>query len=163
MDQILYYICIPLGMLMKWLWQLVGDYGLAIILFTLATKLVLLPVSVWIHKNSIQMVKIQPDINMIKVRHYGDGDTIADEQAKLFKKANYHPMLSLVPLALQIILLLGVVFIINHPLSYIFGVGDGTVLSVTSTNSDNLYEIAFDRVGTKKLMASYASKLLKKI
>lgn len=41
--------------------------------------------------------------------------------------------------------------------------GDGTILSVTSTNSDNLYEIAFDRVGTKKLMASYASKLLKKI
>ncbi len=41
--------------------------------------------------------------------------------------------------------------------------GDGTVLSVTSTNSDMLYEIAFDRVGTKKLMASYASKLLKKL
>jgi DNA helicase-2/ATP-dependent DNA helicase PcrA len=41
--------------------------------------------------------------------------------------------------------------------------GDGTILSVSSTNSDNLYEIAFDRVGTKKLMASYASKLLKKI
>ena len=73
-------------MLMKWLWQLVGDYGFAIILFTLATKLVLLPVSVWIHKNSIQMVKIQPDINMIKVKYYGDSDTIADEQAKLFKK-----------------------------------------------------------------------------
>ena len=132
MDQILYYICIPLGMLMKWLWQIVGDYGFAIILFTLATKLVLLPVSIWIHKNSIQMVKIQPEINMIKVKHYGDGDTIADEQARLFKEAKYHPMLSLVPLALQIILLLGVVFIINHPLSYLFSVGDGDVLALAA-------------------------------
>ena len=140
MDQILYYICIPLGMLMKWLWQIVGDYGFAIILFTLATKLVLLPLSIWIHKNSIQMVKIQPDINMIKVKYYGDNDTIADEQAKLFKKANYHPMLSLVPLALQIILLLGVVFIINHPLSYILIASDGTVLALAeylSLNTDS--------------------------
>ncbi|MBR7101020.1 MAG: UvrD-helicase domain-containing protein [Clostridia bacterium] len=41
--------------------------------------------------------------------------------------------------------------------------GEGTILTVTKTNSDNLYEIAFDRVGTKKLMASYASRLMKKL
>ena len=40
MDQLLYYICIPLGILMKWCWQLVGNYGVAIILFTLVTKIV---------------------------------------------------------------------------------------------------------------------------
>lgn len=127
MDQILYYICIPLGVLMKWCWQIVGNYGLAIVLFTLLTKLVLLPVSVWIHKNSILMVKIQPEINMLKVKHYGDPDTIADEQAKLFKKAKYRPMLSLVPLALQIILLLGVVYIIGHPMNYLMGWNDGRI------------------------------------
>ncbi len=143
MDQILYYICIPLGILMKWCWQIVGDYGFAIILFTLLTKVVLLPVSVWIHKNSIQMVKIQPEVNMIKVRHYGDSDTIADEQAKLFKKVKYRPMLSLVPLALQIILLLGVVFIINHPMSYLFGVGDDTVMSLATHLGLNTENSAF--------------------
>lgn len=143
MDQLLYYICVPLGMLMKWLWQAVGDYGIAIILFTLATKLLLLPISVWIHKNSIQMVKIQPEINMIKVKHYGDSDTIADEQARLFKEAHYHPMLSLVPLALQIILLLGVVFIINHPLSYLFSVSDANVLALATHLGLNVEDSAF--------------------
>ena len=123
----MYYICLPLGMLMKWFYDFIGNYGVAIILFTLATKIVLLPISVWIQKNSIQMVKIQPEVNMIKVKHYGDGDTIADEQAKLFKKVNYHPMLSLVPLALQIILLVGVFFIINHPMNYLFGASEETV------------------------------------
>ena len=143
MDQILYYICIPLGILMKWCWQIVGNYGFAIILFTLLTKVVLLPVSVWIHKNSIQMVKIQPEVNMIKVRHYGDSDTIADEQAKLFKKVKYRPMLSLVPLALQIVLLLGVVYIINHPMSYLFGVGDDTVMSLATYLGLNTENSAF--------------------
>ena len=95
MDAIMYYICIPLGYVMKWCWQLVDNYGAAIILFTLATKLVLLPLSIWIHKNSIQMVKIQPELNMLKVNHYGDADTIADKQAELYKKHNYRPLLSL--------------------------------------------------------------------
>lgn len=124
---IMYYICLPLGYLMKWCWMLVGNYGWAIILFTLATKLVLLPLSVWIHKNTIQMVKIQPDLNFLKVNHYGDLDTIADEQGKLYKKHRYHPMLSLVPLIVQVVLLLGVVEIIYHPLSYLFAVDSGTV------------------------------------
>ena len=122
MDLILYYICIPLGYLMKWCWMLVGNYGWAIILFTLATKLVLLPLSIWIHKNSIQMVKIQPEINFLKANHYGDMDTIAEEQSKLFKKHKYRPMLSLIPLVAQIVLLLGVVQIIYHPLDYLFAI-----------------------------------------
>lgn len=121
MNDLLYYVCVPLGVLMKWCWQLVGNYGVAILLFTLATKVVLLPLSVWIHKNSIQMVEIQPDINFLKAKYYGNGDMIAEEQAKLFKKHHYHPMLSLIPLAVQLFLLMGVVYIIYRPLGYLFG------------------------------------------
>ena len=130
MDTVLYYICIPLGILMKWCWLIVKDYGLAILLFTLATKIVILPLSVWIHKNSILMVKIQPSINFLKAEHYGDMDTIADEQGKLFKKEKYHPMLSLIPLAVQVILLMGVVQIIYHPLEYLFAIDGATVSTI---------------------------------
>ncbi len=145
MDQLLYYVCIPLGILMKWCWQLVGNYGVAIILFTLVTKIVLLPFSIWIHKNSISMVKIQPAINFLKVNHYGDMDTFADEQAKLFKKEHYHPMLSLVPLALQIFLLLGVVQIIYHPMDYLFAVDRETVTVLANhlnlNTADSSYQL----------------------
>lgn len=141
MDQILYYICIPLGYLMKGCWLLVQNYGLAIILFTLATKIVLLPLSIWIHNNSIQMVKIQPEINFLKANHYGDMDTIADKQAELYKKHNYHPMLSLIPLAVQIILLLGVVQIIYHPLDYLFGIAPDTIQAMMDACIEKGYEI----------------------
>ncbi len=149
MDTLLYYICIPLGALMKLCWEIVGNYGIAILLFTLVTKIVLLPLSVWIHKNSILMVKIQPEINFLKVKYYGDGDTIAEEQAKLFKKAKYRPMLSLVPLLLQILLLLGVVYIINRPLTYLLGIDEATVLQMAdilkiSTESSS-YELQIIR------------------
>lgn len=127
MDTIVYYICIPLGWLMKVCWQLLGNYGLAIIFFTLLTKVVLLPVSIWIQKNSIQMVKLQPEINMLKVNYYGNPEMMADEQVKLFKREHYHPILTLIPLVLQIVLLLGVVYIIYHPMTYLFGISDQTV------------------------------------
>lgn len=127
MDTIIHYICIPLGWLMKGCWMLVKDYGLAILLFTLATKIVLLPVSIWIQKNSIQMVKLQPEINMLKVKHHGNNDLIAEEQVKLFKREHYHPTLSLIPLVLQIVLLLGVVHIIYHPLTFLFGISNADI------------------------------------
>lgn len=143
MDQILYYICIPLGVLMKWCWQLVGDYGVAILLFTLATKIVLLPITVWIHKNSILMVKIQPEMNMLKVKYHNDSQTLSQEQAKLFKRAKYRPMLTLVPLVLQIILLLGVVYIINRPFSYLFGVAEADVLAMANAAGVNMESSSF--------------------
>ncbi len=127
MDTILYYICVPLGYLMKGCWLLVKDYGAAILLFTLATKVILMPVSVWIQKNSIVMVRIQPEINFLKVRYYGDKDTIAEEQSKLFKREKYRPMLSLIPLVIQIVLLMAVIYIIYHPLSYLFGASDNVM------------------------------------
>lgn len=122
MDTILNFVCIPFGILMKWCWQLVGNYGAAILLFTLATKLILLPLSVWVHKNSILMVKIQPEMNFIKARFFGDADMIADEQSKLFKKHKYRPAASLIPLAVQIILLMAVIGIIYEPMDYILGI-----------------------------------------
>ena len=143
MDTVIGYICIPLGLLMKWCWMLVSDYALAILLFTLATKVVFLPLSVWIQKNSIQMVKLQPEINFLKVKNLGNGDLIAEEQAKLYKREHYHPMLSLIPLLLQILLLLGVVEIIYHPLTYLFGVSASDVRLLADAIGANTSESSF--------------------
>ena len=90
------------------------DYGIAIILFTLVSKVVLLPVSVWVQKNSIKMVKMQPEINFLTVKHFGDKDTIAEEQAKIFKREKYHPMASIIPLIVQLVLLMGVIEVIKR-------------------------------------------------
>ena len=126
-DSLIYYVCVPLGMLMKWCWQLVGNYGTAIILFTLLSKLIILPVTVWVHKNSIKMVRIQPEINFLKVNYYGDLDTIANEQSKLFKRERYSPAASIVSLAIQLFLLSAIIAIIYHPLTYLLGLSSETV------------------------------------
>lgn len=108
--KILYHILEPI---MNFCYSICHNYGLAIILFTFLSKIVLIPVSVWVQKNSIKMVKMQPEINFLKAKHFGDKDTIAEEQGKIFKREKYNPMASIVPLAIQIILLMGLIEVIK--------------------------------------------------
>ena len=108
-------ICAPLGWLMRLAYSLTGNYGLAVIVFTLMTKLVLLPVSLWVHANGIKMVRLEPAVNRLKVKYFGDPDKVADEQALLYKKAHYSPFATVIPVAVQVLLLIGLVQIIYHP------------------------------------------------
>lgn len=103
----------PLEWIMNICYYLSHNYGIAIIIFTFISKIVLLPVSIWVQKNSIKMVKMQPEINFLKAKYYGDKDTIAEEQSKIFKREKYNPMASIVPLIIQIILLMGVIEVIK--------------------------------------------------
>ena len=101
-----------LGYLMDFCYGIVGNWWVAIILFTAVTKVILLPLSLWCQKNSVKMVEMMPEINRIKVKYFGDKETIGEEQAALFKREHYHGLLSLVPLAIQIIILMGLIDVI---------------------------------------------------
>ena len=116
-----------LGSIMKFCYDLFNNYGIAIILFTIFSKIVLLPISIWVQKNSIKMVKMQPSINRIKINYFGDKDKIADEESKLYKKEKYNAFTSIIPLMVQIILLLGLVEVINHPLTHIVNIDKSNV------------------------------------
>lgn len=97
------------GSVMSLCYGVVHNYGWTIILFTFLTKIILLPVSVMVQKNSIKMVKMYPEMNHIKAKCLGNKDMIAEEEYRLYKRENYHPMLDLVPVVIQLILLMGVV------------------------------------------------------
>ena len=108
-----------LGWIMKLCYNLVGNYGLAIIIFTIISRLLILPVTIWVQKNSIKMVKMMPAINRIKIKFFGDKDTIAEEEAKIYKEHKYNPFASIVPLIIQILLLICVIEIVKQPSHYI--------------------------------------------
>ena len=116
-----------LGIIMRLCYKIVKNYGLAIIGFTFISKIILLPISIWVQKNSIKMIKMQPDINKLKIKYFGDKDTIAEEESKLYKKYKYNPLASIIPLIIQIVLLLGLVEVINHPITYILKYDDGLI------------------------------------
>lgn len=85
------------------------NYWVAILIFTFLTKVILLPLSVWVQKNSIKTVRMQPEMNHIKASYWGNQEMISEEQYKLFKKEKYSPFADLIPLFVQLALLMGVV------------------------------------------------------
>lgn len=97
------------GRIMVYCYTFLGNYGLAIVVFTLLTKIILMPVSLWTQRNSIKMVEMMPDLNRLKIKYFGDNETIAEETQKLHKKFGYSPFISLVPMIIQLVLLMGVI------------------------------------------------------
>lgn len=128
------------GWIMYYCYKFVQDYGLTIIVFTLLTKIILLPVSIMVQKNSIKMVEMYPEMNRIKAKAFGNKDMISEEQYKLYKKKKYNPMLDLVPVFLQLIILMGVVDVIYKPLRHL--------LRISSDIIDNAVNVFYGILGT---------------
>ena len=130
------YISKPFGLIMNFCYDLVSNYGIAIIFFTLITKIIMFPVSLWTHKNSLNLIKIQPQLNGIKAKYYGEKDKISDEQLKLYKEQHYHPLAGLIPMIVQLFLLMCVIQIIYNPLTNILSIGKAEVLQIISAVCD---------------------------
>lgn len=94
-------------------YDLTGSWWAAIFLFTLFSKVILMPLSVWCQKNSIVMVQLMPELFRIKCRYYGDRETIEEKQNELYHEKHYHALLSLIPLAIQVVILFGLVDVIH--------------------------------------------------
>ncbi|MDE6531334.1 MAG: YidC/Oxa1 family membrane protein insertase [Lachnospiraceae bacterium] len=90
-------------------YKIIPNYWMAILIFTLLTKVILLPLSVWVQKNSIKTVRMRPQLNHIEAAYFGNKEKISEEQYKLFQQEKYSPFLDLVPLFVQLALLMGVV------------------------------------------------------
>lgn len=102
-----------LSFIMQPCYDLTGNWWIAILLFTVIVKIILMPMALWCQKNAIVMVQLMPDLNRLKIKYFGDSETIGEKQNELYKEKHYHPMLSLVPLAVQIIILFGLVDVIH--------------------------------------------------
>lgn len=117
MQTVIGWIGTAMGAVMDVCYSICRDYGWAIILFTLVSKIILLPLSIWVHYNGLKMVRMMPAINWLKVNHYGDKDAIAEGQAELYKKEKYNPLAGVVPVFVQLIILLGLVEVIRNLLA----------------------------------------------
>ncbi|HHT43921.1 MAG TPA: membrane protein insertase YidC [Fastidiosipila sp.] len=110
---------VPLGYIMHLCYRLLENYGLAIILFTLITKIIMFPLSLVSQKNSIVMVKIRPRLDDIRRRYAGRNSEIAEQQRALYKKERYSPLKGMLPLLVQIPIILGLINVIYNPLQHI--------------------------------------------
>ena len=105
--------------LMTFCYNILNNYGMAILFFTIITKIILFPLSIILQKNSIKMIKMYPELNNLKIDYYGNQEMISTKQLELYKKYKYNPFLDLIPLIIQIVLLMGIVKVIGNQINLI--------------------------------------------
>ena len=145
------------GLIMYFCYRLVKNYGMIIIIFTLLTKIVMLPISIMVQKNSIKMVKMYPEMNRIKAKWFGNKDMISEEQYKLYKKEKYNPMLDLIPVILQLVILMGVIDAIYKPLRHLLRFGQECIDKVIQ-NFSNISGISKEVSSIQIQLIDYLAK-----
>ncbi len=109
----------PLGLLMRWCYHLLDHYAAALLLFTVFTKVILLPLSLLAQRNSIKMLKLQPLLADINQRYEGNSELIAKEQKALYKRERYSTFIGTLPLLLQVVMVIGLINVIYNPLQHL--------------------------------------------
>jgi len=129
---------IPLGYIIYFAYRITGNYGLAILTFAIIVKIVLFPVNIITHKNSIHFLKLQPFLNIIKRRYSDDKERISEEQYKLFQKEKYNPFIGIIPLFIQLFIVIGMLQVMYHPLQHMLHL-DHSVIDLLIKNTRNIY------------------------
>jgi len=116
-------IKVPIGYLLDWIYQLVGNYGGALILFTLAIKILLLPLGLKQQKSMTKMQKLQPQMTALQEKYKNDKNALSQETMKLYKEYGVSPMGGCLPLLIQLPILFALYRVIYAPLTYMCHMG----------------------------------------
>ena len=110
---------------MQWFYQLTGDnYLLALILFALFVKILVLPFSIRQQKTQIKGAKLRPKIAIIEKKYQGKRDPAVLQQKQqeimeLQQKEGYSPLAGCLPLLIQLPVFLGLYQVVRKPLTYL--------------------------------------------
>lgn len=113
---------IPLGWVMYGIYQIVNNYGISIIIFTLLTRLIMLPVSYKQQLGNVRTQALNPKLNQLRKQYANNPQKFQEEQQKLYAQEGINPMGGCMPLIVTMIILYGVLDVVYRPLTHIMHV-----------------------------------------
>lgn len=106
------------GYLLQFLYTLVNNYGLAIILFTLIIKLLLLPLSIKQQKTMKKSSELQEKVKVMQFKYKNDPEKLNQEMMNLYKAENVSPFSGCLTSIVQMLLLLSIFYLVRSPLTF---------------------------------------------
>lgn len=106
------------GYLLNIINDFVGNYGLAIILFTLIIKLIMLPLSIKQQKTMKKSTKLQDEMKVLQFKYKNDPEKLNREMMDLYKKEKMSPFSGCLSAIAQFILLISIFYMVRFPLTY---------------------------------------------
>lgn len=122
-----YYICIPFAALLRLFYNLTGSYGVAIILFTLAIKLILLPFQMKSKKSMVRMSRMSSKMKEIQKKYANNQAKMNEEMQKFYAEEGVNPMSGCLWSFLPLPILLALYSIIRQPITHFMMLGEDVV------------------------------------
>ncbi|SFO30240.1 protein translocase subunit yidC [Eubacterium pyruvativorans] len=120
----------PLGVILKLLYGVIGNYGITLIILTLIVKLCLYPA----YKRQIMsmagMGDLQPKMTELQKKYGADREKMSMEMEKLYKEENIHPMAGCLPMAIQMFIIMGLFALLRNPLNYISSADTNMIFAI---------------------------------
>ena len=121
-----YIICIPFAWLVRLFYTLTGSYGLAIILFTLVVKLIMLPFQVKSKKSMMRMNRMNGKIQEIQKKYANNQAKMGEEMQKLYAEEGVSPMSGCLWSFLPLPILLALYSIMRQPITHLMMISKDT-------------------------------------
>ena len=106
------------GYLLQFLYGLINNYGIAIILFTVIIKIVLLPLSIKQQKTMKKSSALQEKMKVIQFQYKNDPEKMNQEMMSLYKSENMSPFSGCLTAIVQLLLLLSIFYLVRSPLTF---------------------------------------------
>ena len=106
------------GYLLNFIYNFVNNYGLAMILFTLVIKILMLPLSIKQQKTLKKSTKMQEKMKVLQFKYKNDPDKLNREMMNLYKEEKMNPFGGCLSSIVQLILLISIFYMVRSPLTY---------------------------------------------
>ena len=111
-------IATPFGYIMRFIYELVGNYGLSIFLFALLAKLIMLPLNIKSKRSMIDMQRIQPKMLELQKKYGKDRQKYAEKVQELYDNEGISMSAGCLPQLIILPIMLGLYYVIQQPLTY---------------------------------------------
>ena len=136
----------PFAKLMVWLYNLTGNYGLALIFFALAVNLIMTPFMAKSKKSMMRSSRLQPKIQELQKRHEGNQQKLNAEMQKLYQEEGINPMSGCLWSLIPFPILIALYSVVRQPLTRMMFVARDFVTTLQDYYvSHGLYELASGR------------------
>ena len=152
------------GYILNFIYNLVQNYGLSIIIFSILLKLILLPISIKQQKTMKKTAKIQGKVKEIQDKYKNDPNKMNQEIMDLYKKENMSPFSGCLSSIIQIILLLAMFGLVRNPLTYMLKIDQNTVNGVANyirqESAENKIDNAYPQISILKYVSKNSDKAI---
>ena len=130
MSSIMDILNIPFGYILSFCYSFLKNYGLAIILFTILVKLLMLPLGIKQKKSMVKQMAMRPKEDAIRRKYKNDQNKMNQAIMDLYKEEGFNPMGGCLPLLIQFPIIISLYQVINKPLTYIMHLSQETLSKV---------------------------------